>query len=120
MASSSLFNNHSRIVLAGVLTFSFALQPLQAETVRPFPAIGSVTVNEGHWNDVPEFQMKLAESVTNEPLRFQLLASAAEDYFSQGLWEESRRAFQRLLKAKKPSPSLFYQETGNLRVAELL
>src|SRR5437879_5238672 len=120
MGSSSSFSNFSRIVLAGVLSLTFAANPIQAENVRPFPALGTITVPEGHWNNVPEVLNKLADDVTDEPIRFQLVASAAEESFSQGLLEESRRGFQRLLKAKKPSPSVFYQETSSLRLTEIL
>ncbi len=119
MESSSLFNNRSRAILAGVLSFQFIASSVMAETAKPFPAIGSVAVMEGHWNAAPDLFLKLQDQVKDEPIRFQLQASAAEQYFSQLLWEESRDAFQKLLKARKPSPSLFYQEMANLRLAEI-
>jgi len=90
-----------------------------AETVRPFPVLGSVSVSEGHWNEVPEEIMRLTDDVKDEPIRFQLTASAAEQYFSQNLYEESRKAFQKLLKAKKPSPSVYFQQMSTMRLAEM-
>src|SRR5438067_728690 len=107
MGSSSSFSKLLRGVLVGVITFQFPIRLTSAEMVRPFPAIGEVHVLEAHWNDVPETVAKLTDQVQEESIRFQLTSSAAEEYFSIGLLDESRRAFQRLLKAKKPSPSLF-------------
>ena len=69
---------------------------------------------------MPELLTKLEDSVSSEPIRFELEASAGEQYFRLGLLEESRKSFQKLLKAKKPSPSLFIQQTSALRLAELL
>jgi len=119
MGRSSSSNNRSRVVLAGVLTFQLVGYPLLGETVRPFPVVGSVPVMEGHWNDVPSLLLSLQDSVKDEPIRFQLLGSAAEQFFSQMLLDESRSAFQKLLKARKPSPSLFYQQMSSLRLAEI-
>src|SRR5205807_10182417 len=107
------------IVLTGVLSFQTLPTSLWAEIPRPFPVLGSVSVAEGHWNDVPALLEKLADKVLEESLRFQITSSEAEQYFSISLLEESRRAFQKLLKAKKPSPSLFVQEMSNLRFAEI-
>jgi len=119
MGSSSLSSNRICIVLAGVLSIqSFGLN-VSAESSRPFPVIGSVKVTEGRWNETPELLDKLADKVDEDSVRFQITASAAEQYFSLGLLDESRRAFQKLLKAKKPSPSLFIQESSNLRLAEI-
>ena len=119
MGSSLSFNNRIRIVLAGVIVlqpFSFSF----SDTIpRPFPVLGSVGIQEGHWNETPELFDKLAEKVVEDSVRFQITASAAEEYFSLGLLEESRRGFQKLLKAKKPSPSLFMQEAANLRLVEM-
>ena len=118
MGSSLLFNNRLRIVLAGVFSFQLVTTPLLAELPRPFPVLGAVTVSEGHWNDAPEVLNKLSDKVLEESLRFQITSSAGSS-FSIFLLEESRRAFQRLLKAKKPSPSLFIQQMSNLRLAEI-
>src|ERR1019366_327907 len=100
---------------------SFQILPtsLLAEIPRPFPVLGTVSVEQGHWNSTPVLLDDLAERIVEEALRFQIPASAAEEYFSIGLLEESRRAFQRLLKAKKPSPSQFIQQMSNLRLAEI-
>ncbi len=119
MGSSLLFNRKTRIVLAGVLSFQILPTSLLAELPRPFPVLGSVNVEQGHWNSTPVLFDNLAEKVLEDALRFQITSSAAEQYFSIGLLEESRRGFQRLLKAKKPSPSLFIQQMSNLRLAEI-
>src|SRR5882672_510606 len=119
MVSSSLFSRTSRIVLTGVLSFQLSATSVTAEIPRPFPVLGSVNVSEGHWNDTPELFNKLADKVLEDSLRFQITSAEAEQYFSIGLLEESRRAFQKLLKAKKPSPSLFIQQMSNLRLAEV-
>lgn len=119
-AKSSLFSNRARTVFVGVLSSQLAFSPLTlAETVRPFPVLGSVSVPEAHWNEVPDLLNKLADQAAEDALRFNLIASAGEQYFSQNLLDESRKAFQRLLKAKKPSPSLFVQQNAQLRTAEL-
>src|SRR5437899_12472640 len=107
MGSSSLFSKICRVVLAGVFSVNLLSLAVTGESVRPFPVIGAVSVNQGRWNEVPGTIMRLPEGVTEEPIRFQLVASAGEQYFSLSLYEESRKAFQRLLKAKKRSPSLF-------------
>lgn len=121
MASSSSFSKLPRIFVVGVLTFQSTISGLLAEPVRPFPVLGGVAVPEAHWNEVPDMILKLPDEFREqEAIKFQLVASAAEQYFSIGLWEESRRAFQKLLKAKKPSPSQFYQQMSGLRMAELL
>src|SRR5882724_2148858 len=119
MGSSLLFSKNFRIVLAGVLSFQLLPTSLLAEIPRPFPVLGSVAVSEGHWNGAPELFDKLSEKILEEALRFQITASASEQYFSIGLLEESRRGFQKLLKAKKPSPSLFTQQMSNMRLAEI-
>src|SRR5882672_1990902 len=119
MVSSSLFSRTSRIVLTGVLSFQLSATSVTAEIPRPFPVLGSVNVSEGHWNDTPELFGKLADQVLEDFLRFQITSAEAEQYFSIGLLDESRRAFQKLLKAKKPSPSLFVQQMSNLRLAEI-
>jgi TolA-binding protein len=90
-----------------------------AETVNPFPVLGGVVVREGHWNGVPEMLLRLQEGLPDEPIRFQLTSAAAEQAFSQNLLDESRKAFHKLLKARKPSPSIFIQQTANLRLAEI-
>jgi len=120
MANSLSFNNRFRVILAGVFTFQFIPNDTMAESVRPFPVVGSVSVMEGHWNDVPESILRFSDVVKEDPLRFQLTASAAEQFFSQSLYEESHRGFQKLLKAKKPSPSVFTQQISGLRLAEIL
>src|SRR5262245_1288540 len=105
MASSSSSNNNgvARVVLASFLSTQL-LSPVQAvDPARPFPVLGTVTVSEGHWNDVPDFMLRLEEGVIAEPIKFELEAAAGEQYFRLNLLEESRRSFQRLLKAKKPS-----------------
>lgn len=119
MGSSLSSSKSLRAVLVGVLTFQILATPSAAETIRPFPVLGSVAVREGHWNDVPEAILNLPDTFPDQPIRFQLIAAAAEQYFSQDLLEESRKAFQKLLKAKKPSPSLFIQQTVVLRLAEI-
>src|SRR5258706_11535141 len=119
MGSSLLFDRYSRIVLAGVLFSQFSLTTLSAEIPRPFPVLGSVSVSEGHWNDAPDLMTKLSDKVLEESIRFQITSSAAESYFSINLLEESRRAFQKLLKAKKPSPSVFVQHMSSLRLVEI-
>src|ERR1700733_5711324 len=105
MASSLLLNKNFRIVIVGVLSFQLVPGALLAEIPRPFPVIGEVEVSEGHWNDVPELLTKLSDKVLEESTQFELTSSAAEQYFSISLLDESRKAFQKLLKAKKPSPS---------------
>src|SRR5258706_279355 len=119
MGSSLSFNSKIRIVLAGVLSFQLFPPNLMAEIPRPFPVLGSVSVSEDHWTGPPKLFDKLAEKFLEDAPRFQITASAAEQYFSIGLLEDSRRGFQRLLKAKKPSPSLFTQQMSNLRLAEI-
>src|ERR1017187_5700417 len=119
MGSSSLSNNRIRIVLAGGIFFQPICSTLSAEVPRPFPVLGSVSVSESHWNETPALLDQLADKVLDEPIRFQIVASEAEQYFSIGLLEESRRAFQKLLKAKKPSPSLYIQNSSVLRLAEI-
>lgn len=121
MASSSSFNKLSRIVVVGVISLQSFSAELGAEPVKPFPVLGSVSVPEGHWNDVPEMVMRLPDEFKEqEAIRFQLVASAAEQYFSISLLDESRKAFQKLLKAKKPSPSRFVQQMSGLRMGELM
>jgi len=119
MGSSLSFSNVIRIVLTGVISLQLLPTSVLAEIPRPFPVLGEVTVSEGHWNDTPELLNDLSDKVLEESIRFQITSSAAEQYFSISLLEESRRAFQRLLKAKKPSPSLFIQQMSNLRLAEI-
>lgn len=119
MANLSSFSKFTHSLIAGVLLLQSVSQPLTAETVRPFPVLGGVNVPDGRWNDVPNAIAKLPDSVTEEPLQFQLIASEAEQSFSVGLLEESRRSFQKLLKAKKPSPSLYLQQVSHLRSAEI-
>src|SRR5665213_1580677 len=106
MGSSLSFNKISSIVLTGVISLQLLPTSLLAEIPRPFPVLGSVSVSEGHWNDVPELLNKLSDNVVEESIRFQITSSEAEQDFSLSLLDESRHAFQRLLKAKKPSPSL--------------
>src|SRR5256885_12519467 len=119
MGSSLSFNRKLRIVLAGAISFQVSPLNLMAEIPRPFPVLGSVSVSESHWNGVPELFDKLSEKVLEDALRFQITASASEQYFSIGLLEESRRGFQKLLKPRKPSPSLFVQQMSNMRLAEI-
>src|ERR1039457_4654497 len=119
MGSSLLFNNRIHIVLAGVLFFQPMCSSVSAEIPRPFPVLGLVSVEEGHWNEVPDLLSKLSDKVTEESIRFQITAAEAEQYFSIGLLDDSRRAFQKLLKARKPSPALFIQENSTLRLAEI-
>jgi len=116
---SSLFSKLSRAVFSGVLVSQLVIGPVPAEVVRPFPVLSSVSVPEAHWNEVPDLITKLSDQATEDALRFNLIASAAEQYFSQNLLDESRKAFQKLLKARKPSPSLFVQQNAQLRTAEL-
>jgi TolA-binding protein len=120
-ASSSSFSRSLRLVSAGALLFP-ALLAVQssAETVKLFPVLGQATVSEGHWNEVPGLLTHLADQASAEPIRFELLSASAEQYFQQGLLEESRRGFEKLLKARKPSPSVFIQDTSRLRVAEVM
>ncbi|OGR92123.1 MAG: hypothetical protein A2992_04940 [Elusimicrobia bacterium RIFCSPLOWO2_01_FULL_59_12] len=121
MANSSSFSNrHPRILLASLLCLQCSLPAHSADILAPFPVLGSVNVPEAHWNEVPNLLSHLQESVTAEPIRFELEAAAGEQYFRLSLLEESRKAFQRLVRAKKPSPSLFIQKTSQLRLAELL
>src|SRR3989344_7580193 len=121
MANSSSFSNrHPRILLASLLCLQCSLPAHSADILAPFPVLGSVNVPEAHWNEVPNLLSHLQESVTAEPIRFELEAAAGEQYFRLSLLEESRKAFQRLVRAKKPSPSLFIQQTANLRLAEML
>jgi TolA-binding protein len=117
--SSSSSKKYFPAFLAGVITFNVTVGPAMADTVQPFPVVGSVTVSEGHWNEVPESILRFSDIVKDEPIRFQLTASGAEQYFSQSLYEESRKAFQRLLKAKKPSPSVYVQQMSTMRLAEM-
>jgi len=115
LSSNKLFNR----LIAGVATFSIAFPSWAADVVHPFPVLGSVTVLDGRWNDVPNVISKLPDMVQDEPMQFQLEAASAEQYFSANLIQDSLKTFQRLLKAKKPSPSLFLQETASLRIAEI-
>ena len=101
MGSSLSFNNRIRIVLAGVIFLQPFSTALSAELPRPFPVLGSVSVHEGRWDDTPALLDKLADKVLEDSVRFQITASAAEQYFSLGLLEDSRRGFQKLLKAEK-------------------
>lgn len=87
--------------------------------IRPFPALGSVTVQEGHWNGAPDLINSFADAVHEDSVRFQLTASAAEQYFSLNLLEDSRKGFQKLLREKKPTPSVFMQQMSSLRLAEV-
>src|ERR1035437_4235637 len=119
MGSSLLSSNRVYIVLAGVLFFQPICSNVAAEIPRPFPVLGSMSVEEGHWNGVPELLAKLSDKVTEESIRFQITAGVAEQYFSIGLRDESSGAFQKLLKAKKPSPALFIQQNSTLRLAEI-
>jgi TolA-binding protein len=119
MANSSSSNSSvSRILLAGVLTLQFSASGF-AEPVKPFPVLGTVTVPDGHWNGVPDLLTRLPDMVREEPIRFDLTSAAAEQFFAQSLYEESRKAFQRLLKAKKPSPTRWVQQMSDLRLAEI-
>jgi TolA-binding protein len=120
MANSSSSNNVLIRLVSGVVALSIGVPPVfSAEPTRPFPVLAGVTVPDGRWNDIPALISKLPEMVHEEPLQFQLMASAAEQYFSVGIIDESRKAFQKLLKARKPSPSLFLQQTSSLRIAEI-
>src|SRR5437016_5491734 len=119
MGSSLLFNRKLRIVLAGVVSLEVSPTTSYSDIPRPFPVLGEVSVSESHWNGAPALFDKLAENVQEEALRFQITSSAAEQNFSINLLEESRRGFQKLLKARKPSPSLFVQQMSNLRLAEI-
>jgi TolA-binding protein len=119
--SSSFSNNFLRISVASLIFLealpgAYAANP---DVLKPFPVLGTVTVPEGHWNETPTYLNKLQESVTSEPVKFELEAASGEQYFRLGLLEESRKSFQRLIKAKKPSPSQFMQNMSNLRLAEL-
>src|SRR5439155_10044680 len=98
MASSLSFNRKLRIVLVGALFFQGWPSNAFSEIPRPFPVLGLVNVSETHWNDTPVLLNQLAEKVQEEALRFQITSAEAEQYFSIGLLEDSRRAFQRLLK----------------------
>jgi TolA-binding protein len=121
MASSSSFNKRFlRVALAYLLCLQSLPSAIAIDAFKPFPVLGTVTVPEGHWNDAPSLLAHLQDTVSSEPIRFELEATAGEQYFRLGLLEESRKAFQHLLKAKKPSPSLFIQQTSTLRIAELL
>ncbi len=120
MASSSLLSKFFRIVLAGVLSLPLASIAALAEAPRPFPVVGKVSVSNGHWNETAALIEKLSDKATEEAIRFQLISAQAEQAFSMGLLDDSRRAFQKLLKAKKPSPSLFIQQISGLRMAEIL
>jgi TolA-binding protein len=119
MGRSSLLNKYSRIVFAGTLTLQALPVRLIAEVPRPFPVLGTVAVSGGHWNDTPELIEKLSARVMEESIRFQLTASQAEQQFSIGLLDESRDAFLKLLRAKKPSPSQHMQNVSSLRIAEI-
>src|SRR5262249_51946416 len=119
MESLSLFSKRIHIVLAGVLSYQCFALPLSAETSRPFPVMGTVRVDQGRWDAAPELLAKLAEKVDEEPIRLEILSAEAEQFFSTNLLEESRRAFQRLLKARRPSPSLYAQQMASLRLAEI-
>ena len=63
MGNSSLSNKAAFIVLAGVATFQLFPSALSAEVPRPFPVLGSVSVQQGRWNDTPELLDKLADKV---------------------------------------------------------
>ncbi len=120
MASSLSSSKPVAIVIAGVLSLPLSAVRVWAEAPRPFPVFGSVSVSNGHWNETPALMEKLTESVSAEAIKFQLISSQAEQAFSIGLLEDSRRAFQKLLKAKKPSPSLYVQQLSGLRSAEIM
>jgi TolA-binding protein len=119
MGNSLSSSKTLRIVLSGALLFPLLPSIPSAETLRPFPVLGSINVADGRWNEAPELFSDLSDKVTEESIRFQIDSAAAEQYFSMGLLDESRKAFQKLLKAKKPSPSRFIQETSALRLAEI-
>ncbi len=116
---SSLFSKSVHTTLLGVLSTQLVVGPAFGELVRPFPVLNSVSVPEGHWNDVPELLTRLPEKVGEEAIRFNLLAAASEQYFSQSLLEESYKGFQKLLKARKPTPSQFVLQNSQLRSAEI-
>lgn len=115
--SSSLSVN-SRFLI-GVLTIQIAGQAAATDLVRPFPVLGSVSVREGHWNDAADYLSGLPDKVREDALRFSLLATAAEQYFSQNLLSESQKLFSRLSKARKPSPSQYLHQNAILRLAEI-
>ena len=120
MANSSLSSKSALLILSGVLTFQFSnCEAWAADSLNPFPVLGTASVPEGHWNAIPDLELKLTDSVSDDALRFQLISSAGEEYFSQMLLDESHKAFQKLLKAKKPSPSEFTQKMSSLRLAEI-
>ncbi len=119
MGSSLSLNKFARIVLAGVIFSQVTPSTLNAEIPRPFPVLGTVAVSGGHWNDTPELIEKLADQANEAAIRFQMTSAQAEQYFSLSLLEDSRRGFQELLKAKKPSPSQYLQNISALRNAEI-
>src|SRR5689334_4814634 len=84
MGSSLSFNNRIRIVLAGVLSLQPFSAALSSEMPRPFPVLGSVSVQGSRWNDVPALLDRLADKVVEDSIRFQITASEAEQYFSLG------------------------------------
>lgn len=118
LLSSSKRN--ARFLLVNLLCLQLLGPANAADILKPFPVLGTVTVEEARWNQVPALLQTLEAKVTTEPIRFELEAAAGEQYFRLSLLEESRKAFQRLIRAKKPSPSLFIQQTSKLRLAELL
>jgi len=119
MANSLSSSKPLHRLAIGVVTLSLSVPSFPADPVRPFPVLGGVTVIDGRWNDVPNLIAGLPDVVQDQPLQFQLLASAAEQYFSVGIFDDSRKMFQKLLKAKKPSPSLYLQQLSSLRLAEI-
>lgn len=119
MANSLSFSNPLRRLAVGAVTLSLSVPSFPADAVHPFPVLGGVTVVDGRWNDVPNLIAGLPDVVPDQPLQFQLLASAAEQYFSVDIFDDSRKIFLKLLKAKKPSPSLYLQQVSSLRLAEI-
>src|SRR6266513_2066641 len=116
MGNSSLSSNRFlHILIVDLLCLQTLNLGYSADVIKPFPVLGTISVPAGHWNEVPELLEHIKESVTSEPVRFELEAAAGEEFFRQGLLDESRKAFQRLVKAKKPSPSMFIQQNSNLR-----
>jgi TolA-binding protein len=121
MGNSSSSNNkrNLRLVVVHLLLLQYLPAAHAVDAAKPFPVLGTVTVPEGHWNEAANLISSLKESVSSEPIRFEMEAAAGEQYFRLNLLEESRRSFQRLIKARKPSPSVFIQQTSHLRLAEL-
>ncbi len=119
--SSSSSKKPFHLVAASLVFLQMGTPTAWAESSvsNSYQVLSSVVVPEGHWNELPDLYLKLRNDKQSAPVQFQLIAAAAEQAFMQNLLDDARKSFQKLLKAKKPSPSQFLQEISELRLAEI-